>query len=166
MIAKYSGVVLEDLNVSGMIKNSKLARSISDVGWYEFNRMLEYKSLWHAKHFIKIDRWFASSKLCSNCGNIKKDLTLKDRVYHCDCCGISIDRDYNASKNILAEGLNVLALKNKTTVGHTGINACGDDKVTKFSCKENLVVVYKTRKVLTNSNKLEASGACSEECHI
>ena len=108
MIAKYSGVILENLNVSGMMKNSKLAKSISDVGWYEFSRMLEYKSLWNAKHYIKIDRWFASSKICSKCGNKKVDLTLKDRTYVCENCGNIVDRDFNASKNIREEGLNVL----------------------------------------------------------
>ena len=149
MIAKYSGVVLEDLNVSGMMKNSKLARSISDVGWYEFNRMLEYKSLWNAKHFIKIDRWFASSKICNECGSKKVDLKLNDRIYVCKNCGNVVDRDFNASKNILAEGLNVLA--KQTTQGHWGSNACGDDKVHFSSVKKEKVVVSETGKVLTSS---------------
>ena len=130
MIAKYSGVVLEDLNVSGMMKNHCLAKSISDVSWYEFSKMLEYKSLWNAKYFIKIDRWFASSKICSSCGNKKVDLTLKDRTYICESCGNILDRDYNASKNILTEGLNIL----KTTGGQPGSNACGDDNVTESLC--------------------------------
>ena len=142
MIAKYSGVVLEDLNISGMMKNSKLSRSISDVGWYEFNRMLEYKSLWNAKHFIKIGRFFASSKICSQCGSKKVDLTLKDRTYVCKNCGNILDRDFNASKNILAEGIKIL-----TTVGHAGSNACGDGKITEPLCDS--VAVSETRKVLT-----------------
>jgi IS605 OrfB family transposase len=129
MIAKYSGVVLEDLNIKGMMKNSNLSRSISDVGWYEFSRMLEYKSLWNSKHFIKVNRWYASSKICNECGNKKVDLRLEDRTYVCEKCGTIIDRDYNAGKNILDEGLKML--KEKTTVGHTGSNACGDDKVTE-----------------------------------
>ena len=143
MIAKYSGVVLEDLNISGMMKNHKLAKSISDVSWYEFSRMLEYKSLWNAKHFIKIDRWYASSKICSQCGNKKVDLTLRDRTYICKDCGNILDRDFNASKNILAEGLNVLY----STVGQTGSNACGDGKITESLCDS--VAVTETRKVLT-----------------
>ena len=149
MIAKYSGVVLEDLNISGMMKNHKLARSISDVSLFEFNKMLEYKSLWNAKHFIKIDRWFPSSKMCSGCGNIKKDLTLKDRVYHCSCCGLIIDRDYNAALNILKEGLRLLELSKKNTGGQPGINACGDGKVHFSSIKKKKVAVNETRKVLT-----------------
>ena len=143
MIAKYSGVVLEDLNIKGMMKNSKLARSISDVGWYEFSRMLEYKSLWNAKHFIKVNRWYASSKICNECGNKKVDLRLEDRTYVCESCGTIIDRDYNASKNILDEGLNML----KTTVGHTGSNACGDDKVAEPLCGS--VVVKEAGKRIT-----------------
>ena len=148
MIAKYSGVVLEDLNVKGMMKNSKLARSISDVGWYEFNRMLEYKSLWNAKYFIKIDRWFASSKICNECGSKKVDLKLSDRIYVCKNCGNIVDRDFNASKNILAEGLNVLA--KQTTQGHWGSNACGDGKVHFSSVKKKKVAVCKAGKRITS----------------
>ena len=145
-IAKYSGVVLEDLNIKGMMKNKKLSRHISDVGWYEFNRMLKYKSLWNAKHFIKIDRWFASSKICNECGSKKVDLKLSDRIYVCKNCGNITDRDFNASKNILAEGLNVLY----STQGHWGSNACGDDKVHFSSDKKKKVVVNETGKVLTS----------------
>ena len=91
-----------------MIKNRKLAKSISDVSWSKFVELLKYKADWYKRELIQIDKFFPSSKLCSNCGNIKKDLTLKDRVYHCDCCECIIDRDYNASLNILEEGLRVL----------------------------------------------------------
>jgi putative transposase len=108
MIAKYSGVILEDLNIRGMMKNSKLARHISDVGWYEFNRMLEYKSLWNAKHYIKIDRWFASSKICNVCGSKKVNLKLSDRIYVCEDCGNIVCRDFNASTNIRDEGIRIL----------------------------------------------------------
>ena len=145
MIAKYSGVVLEDLNIRGMMKNSKLARHISDVGWYEFSRQLEYKSLWNAKHYIKIDRWYASSKICNECGSKKVDLKLNDRIYVCEDCGNIVDRDFNASKNILAEGLNVLY----STVGHTGSNACGEDKVHFSSEKKKKVVFVEAGKRIT-----------------
>ena len=155
MIAKYSGVVLEDLNIRGMTKNSKLARHISDVGWYEFARQLEYKSLWNAKHFIKIDRWFASSKICNECGSKKVDLKLSDRIYVCKNCGNIVDRDFNASTNIRDEGIRILTskYKTKTTVGHTGSNAFGDDKVHFSSVKKKKVVVSETGKVLTNSTR-------------
>jgi putative transposase len=143
MIAKYSGVILEDLNIFSMMKNNKLAKSISDVSWYEFIRMLEYKSLWNSKHFIKINRWYASSKICNNCGNKKVDLKLSDRTYICESCGKVLDRDYNASKNILDEGLNIL----KTTAGQAESNACEDEKVTESLCDS--VLVNETGKVLT-----------------
>lgn len=148
IIAKYSGVVLEDLNIKGMMKNSKLARHISDVGWYEFNRMLEYKSLWNAKHFIKIDRWYASSKICNECGSKKVDLKLSDRIYVCEDCGNIVDRDFNASSNIRDEGIRISISKNKDTVGHTGINDCGDDKVTEPFYGS--VVVKEAGKRITN----------------
>lgn len=94
---------LEDLNVKGMLKNHKLARSLSDVSFYEFKRQLEYKSRYNDREIYQVDRFYPSSKTCSNCGSIKKDLTLKDRIYNCDKCGISINRDYNASLNLLSQ---------------------------------------------------------------
>ena len=145
MIAKYSGVVLEDLNIKGIMKNSKLARSVSDIGWYEFNRQLEYKAKWNSKHFVKIDRFFASSKICNECGNKKVDLTLKDRMYVCKNCGNTLDRDFNASKNIRDEGIRILNIKN--TGGQSGINACGDGKIAESPCDS--VAVFETGKVLT-----------------
>ena len=117
-IAKnYDGIFVEDLNTKGMMKNHCLAKSIGDVSWSEFNRQLEYKCKWSFKHYIKIDRFFPSSKTCSNCGCIK-EMPLSKRVFDCPDCGISIDRDLNASINIRNIGLN--------TLGHSGINACGD----------------------------------------
>jgi len=113
----YDGICLEDLNIKGMMKNHCLAKSIGDVSWAEFNRQLEYKSKWGFKHYIKIDRFFPSSKTCSNCGHVQ-DMPLSKRVFNCPNCGISIDRDKNASINIRNIGLN--------TLGHSGINACED----------------------------------------
>ena len=120
MTAKYDGFCLEDLNVSGMMKNGKLSKSIADASWFEFKRQLEYKSLWSWKHFIQIDRWFPSTKTCSSCGE-KRSMELKDRMYICKRCGSVIDRDLNAAVNIVNEGLR--------TLGHRGINVCGDGKV-------------------------------------
>ena len=93
-------IVLEDLNVKGMMKNRHLAKAVQEQGFYEFYRQIEYKSAWHNIEFITADRFYPSSKLCSCCGNIKKDLTLKDRVYHCSECGNTIDRDYQAAINL------------------------------------------------------------------
>ena len=94
---------LEDLNVQGMMRNHRLAKSLADVSFYEFKRQLAYKAEYNGKEIHQVDRFFPSSKLCSHCGALKADLTLKDRVYHCDQCGISLDRDYNASLNLLSQ---------------------------------------------------------------
>jgi len=99
-IAKnYDGICLEDLNIKGMMKNHYLAKSISDVSWSEFNRQLEYKCKWNFKHYIKIGRFEPTSKKCSNCGCIQ-EMPLSKRIFNCPDCGVSIDRDLNASINI------------------------------------------------------------------
>jgi putative transposase len=107
LINNYDIIAIEDLNVSGMVKNRKLAKSISDASFSEFYTVLSYKADWYGKEIIKVDRWFASSKICSECDWKNNELTLSDRVFHCQCCGLTIDRDLNASKNILKEALRV-----------------------------------------------------------
>lgn len=97
---------MEDLNVKGMVKNHNLADSIHEVSWYEFTRMLEYKAEWRGRTLVKIDRFFPSSKTCYECGFIKEDLTLKEREWVCPKCGKEHNRDFNASLNILKQGLN------------------------------------------------------------
>ncbi|MDG6307664.1 transposase [Glaesserella parasuis] len=91
---------LEDLNVSGMLKNRKLAKSVADVSFYEFRRQLEYKANYHHRWIEYVDRWYPSSKKCSQCGEIKLDLTLSDRIYKCEHCYAVLDRDYNAALNL------------------------------------------------------------------
>ena len=98
--AKPSQVVMEDLNVSGMMKNKHLAEAIQEQKWYEFRRQMEYKCKRNNIKFSTAPRFYASSKLCSNCGNKKVDLTLNDRTYICEHCGFVIDRDLNASINL------------------------------------------------------------------
>jgi len=105
LIQKYDTIVLEDLAVSNMVKNHNLAKAISEMGWRQLKTMFEYKSEWYGKNVITIGRFEPSSKICSGCGNIKKDLKLSDRTYHCDKCGLVIDRDENASINIKNFGL-------------------------------------------------------------
>ena len=92
-------IVIEDLNISGMMKNKCLSKAIQEQKFYEFIRQMKYKCEFNGIEFIQADRFYASSKTCSCCGSIKKDLKLKDRVYKCDC-GLSIDRDLNASINL------------------------------------------------------------------
>ena len=107
---KPSFICIEDLNVRGMMKNKHLSKSIQQQGFYEFRRQIEYKSAWNNIPVIIADRFFPSSKLCSCCGEIKKDLKLSDRIYRCDCGNI-IDRDYQASLNLKQYGENVLKQK-------------------------------------------------------
>ena len=102
-------ICLEDLKVKNMVKNHNLAKSISDVSWSKFVELLKYKCSWYGRTLVQINTFFPSSKMCSNCGNIKNDLTLQERVYCCDSCGITTDRDFNSSLNILREGLRILS---------------------------------------------------------
>ncbi|MEI8301446.1 MAG: RNA-guided endonuclease TnpB family protein [Chlamydiota bacterium] len=99
LISQYKGIAIENLNVCGMLKNHKLSRAISDLGFYELRRQLEYKSRMYGNNLVVAGRFFPSSKKCSSCGSSKKDLSLKERVFSCDC-GISLDRDLNASLNL------------------------------------------------------------------
>ena len=105
MIARnYSTVCIEDLNVAGMVKNHSLARSVSDAALGEFRRQLEHKTARSGAALRVVDRWFPSSKTCSNCGVVKAKLSLSERTFNCDACGLSIDRDLNAAINIQVAG--------------------------------------------------------------
>lgn len=97
---KPSRIVLEDLNVSGMMKNRHLSNSLMCQKLFEFRRQIEYKAELYGIEVVIADRWYPSSKTCHKCGHVKKDLKLSDRVYRCDCCGNVIDRDINASINL------------------------------------------------------------------
>lgn len=101
---KPSFIVLEDLNVKGMMKNRHLAESIAGQSFYEFQRQITYKAGWNSIKIIKADRFYPSSKRCSRCGSIKAGLELKDRVYKCGVCGLVIDRDFNAAMNLYQYG--------------------------------------------------------------
>ncbi|NEP24388.1 MAG: IS200/IS605 family element transposase accessory protein TnpB [Moorea sp. SIO1F2] len=110
-LSKNHAVIgLEDLNVSGMLKNHKLAGAIADSAFYEIRSQLEYKSEWYASQLVFADRFFPSSKTCSSCGHIQ-EMPLKQRVFSCFACGAVKDRDYNASVNLehVAEGFSVIA---------------------------------------------------------
>ena len=104
---KPSYIVLEDLNVKGMMKNRHLSKAVQQQCFGEFRRQIEYKSVWNNIPVIIADRFFPSSKLCNCCGNIKKDLKLSDRIYKCEC-GNVIDRDYQAALNLKRYGEMVL----------------------------------------------------------
>jgi len=115
-----SAIVLEDLNVSGMMKNHRLAQAIADVGMYEFKRQLLYKGEWYGCQVLLADRFYPSTKRCSACGAIR-EIGLKERQYHCPVCGLTIDRDLNAAIN-LEQLLDV----NQTTASSVGRCACGE----------------------------------------
>ncbi len=121
-LAKNHGeVTIEDLNVSGMLKQHRLASAIADCGFFEFRRQLEYKCAWYGSKLIAVDRYFPSSQICSHCGHRQK-MPLKERVFSGSHCGLSIDRDLNASLNLLNYGSTPSSgetLKN---------NACGEVK--------------------------------------
>lgn len=109
LINENQVIIIEDLNVKGMLKNHKLAKSIQELSLGKFKQLLMYKAEWYGRTIIKIDRFYPSSKLCSCCGHKKQDLTLSNRTFECPECGLVIDRDYNAAINIRQEGLRILA---------------------------------------------------------
>lgn len=106
LVKEFDVISIEDLNVAGMKKNKKLSKSISDASFSMFFNMLKYKCEWYGKELVKVNRWFPSSKTCSCCGNVKKVLTLNERIYKCQACGFEMDRDLNAALNIEALGIN------------------------------------------------------------
>jgi len=101
----HGKVVIEDLLVSWMLKNRRLARVVADVGFYEFRRQLGYKCGWYGSELVIVSRTFPSSKMCSQCGHRNKELSLSEREYHCEQCGLEIDRDLNAALNLVAVSL-------------------------------------------------------------
>ena len=108
----HSQIVIEDLNVSGMMSNHKLAKAVADMGFYEFRRQLEYKCELYGAELIIVDRWFPSSKTCSRCGQVKESLLLSERVFNCEHCNFSCDRDLNAALNL-------------AMAGSSSVSACG-----------------------------------------
>ncbi len=120
-------IVLEDLNVSGMVRNRKLARAISQQGWSQFVTFLKYKATMYRREVVQVDRFYPSSKTCSSCGTIQPSLPLNIREWTCDSCGSHHDRDINAAKNLMALGTSV------TAFGGDGRPACGQTPVKKES---------------------------------
>jgi putative transposase len=106
LVRENQTIVIEDLTVRNMVKNHTLARAISDAAWSQFRDLLEYKAAWYGREVIAVDRFFPSSKLCSACGTLASKMPLHVRTWTCGC-GTAHDRDVNAARNILAEGLSV-----------------------------------------------------------
>jgi putative transposase len=108
LVRENQTIVIEDLTVRNLRKNSRLARAISDAAWRDFRSTLEYKARWYGREVIVVDRWFPSSRLCSNCGSLQEKMPLHIRTWTCDC-GVTHDRDVNAAQNLRAAGLAVSA---------------------------------------------------------
>ncbi len=124
LTTNYVAIALEDLNVKGMLSNRRLARAIADIGFYEMRRQLEYKAALKGNHIEVADRWFPSSKMCSSCCEVKKELRLSERSFQCEACGTTLDRDENAARNLLR------------TVSSIGTEACregGSGSSTRWS---------------------------------
>ena len=141
---KHNTICLETLNVKNMVKNKKLAKAISDVSWSSFITKLDYKIAENQGCLIKIDRFYPSSKTCSNCGNVKKELKLSERTYHCEECGFTIDRDLNASINILKAGLNMIEATDATVGTSLKNQSLWSSKKTQTKSEKN----YETRKTI------------------
>jgi putative transposase len=109
LVRENQTIAVEDLNVQGLMANHSLAGAIADSGWGEFVRQLKYKSEWHGRTFVRIGRFYPSSKLCSVCGFKNDSMPLHIREWQCPRCGVTHDRDVNAARNILAAGLAVTA---------------------------------------------------------
>ena len=138
LVDTYDFIFIEDLNIKGMGRRRKrkkpnaktrkhgLGKLVNDVAWAQFVGFMTYKALTSGKFVIKIDRYFPSSKTCSNCGYVKDKLKMKERSWTCPYCNTYHDRDINAAINILNEGRKLLFGENISTIGTTGIHACGD----------------------------------------
>lgn len=118
LVRENQAIIVETLNIKGMLKNRRDAFGTADCAWYLFMSMLEYKCEWYGRDFVALDRWFASSKTCHDCKHVHKELDRGDKVWTCPNCSTVHDRDENAARNIRTEGLSVLA--------HVR-NACGGD---------------------------------------
>ncbi len=132
IVAENQIIILEDLNVSGMLKNSKLSKSIGDAAFYEIRRQIEYKAKWSRREVTIADRYFASSKICSRCGSKKDNLKLSDRIYNCENCGLNLDRDLNAALNLkqyyLIEIIKNTLSSREISSALQNDNACGDER--------------------------------------
>ena len=141
---KHNTICLETLNVKNMVKNKKLARAISSVSWSSFITKLDYKIAENQGCIVKIDPFYPSSKTCSNCGCVKETLSLSERTYHCEECGFTIDRDLNASINILNVGLKMIEATDATA----GTSLKNQSLRSSLEPLENLEKNYETRKTI------------------
>ena len=146
---KFKVICLETLKVKNMVKNRRLSKAIQDVSWSSFIEKLEYKIAENQSCLIKIDAYYPSSKTCSNCGCVKESLKLSERTYHCEECGFTIDRDLNASINILNIGLKMIEATDATAETSLKNQSLWSSKTTlSFNLEKN----YETRKTIETIN--------------
>ena len=132
LAAEYGCVVAEDLNVAGMLRNRRLARRIAGAGFGEIRRQLGYKSAWNGGQLVLADRWYPSSKTCSGCGVVKAKLPLRTRVFRCEACGLVLDRDLNAARNLAALAASMAGAPEWPGPGRVSAEyACGADRKTR-----------------------------------
>lgn len=148
-------ICLEDLNVKGMTANRKLSRAISDIGFYEIRRQIEYKSLMYGRTVKIINRWLPTSKTCSNCGCKKAFLALSERAFHCTECGFSLDRDLNAARNILAAGIAV------TACGPEGSGFCSNTETKPLGVETGTTPYVSTKVACTPTRGLHIDPPCT-----
>ena len=146
----FNTICLETLNVKNMVKNKKLAKAISSVSWSSFITKLDYKIAENQGKLVKISPFYPSSKTCSNCGNVKDKLLLSERTYHCEECGFTIDRDLNASINILKAGLTQIEATDATTGTSLKNQSLRSSKKTQILSEKNCET-RKTIKIIENS---------------
>ena len=145
---KFKVICLETLKVKNMVKNRRLSKAIQDVSWSSFIEKLEYKIAENQSCLIKIDAYYPSSKTCSNCGCVKESLKLSERTYHCEECGFTIDRDLNASINILNVGLKQI----EATVATTGTSLKNKSLWSSKTTLDSLEKNYEARKTIKTIN--------------
>ena len=146
----FNTICLETLNVKNMVKNKKLSKAISDVSWSSFITKLDYKIAENQGKIVKIDRFYPSSKTCSNCGCVKDKLLLSERTYHCNECGFIIDRDLNASINILKAGLSLIEATDAAVGTSLKNQSLRSSKKTQIKSEKNCET-RKTIKIVKNS---------------
>ncbi len=128
LIDENQVIIVENLNIKGLIKNKKLSKHIHQASWYKFINMLEYKAKFYGRELIKVDTFYPSSKLCSVCGYKNKELKLSDRTWICPVCKTKHNRDYNAALNLLKEGLKQVGLE-QSGMGSPQKSFCGDSSM-------------------------------------
>lgn len=149
---EYGTVVVENLNVAGMLRNKRLARRVADASFGEIRRQLTYKGQWNGCHTVVADRWYPSSKICSACGAVKTKLPLHVRVFTCDVCGLVLDRDANAARNLAA----------LAAACATGTGVAGDQDTPRVSKPRG--ADRKTRRQRPDRTSTEAGGQVAQPC--